>query len=128
VRKARVEQTEHGLAPADEGWFILNVGDIRWASVEGGGAWCSFEPDSARSPLLGIGVHVLRPGEAPGYYHAECALLMVGTRSPDATIEYIVDPVAARHGVSVESPSDSPAEVYAGRPPIVPASASWPDE
>jgi len=26
---------------------------------------------SARSPLLGIGVHVLNPGETPGFYHAE---------------------------------------------------------
>lgn len=49
----------------------MNLSEIAWARVAGGGTWCSFEAPSVRSPLLGIGVHVLRPGEAPGFYHAE---------------------------------------------------------
>ena len=71
MREARIEETAAGLVPAGEGWFVLNLAEIAWAAVPGGGTWCSFEAPSARSPLLGIGVHVLHPGEAPGMYHAE---------------------------------------------------------
>jgi len=55
-----------------------------------------------------------------------CALLMVGTRSADATIRYLPHPVAAKHGVAVEQETDSPREAYANRPPIVPAPSPWP--
>jgi uncharacterized cupin superfamily protein len=71
ANKARIEQTDAGLVPAEAGWFILNLGDLRWETVPGGGTWCSFESADAPSPLLGIGVHILRPGDKPGYYHAE---------------------------------------------------------
>ena len=71
MHEARIEETPTGRLPADDGWFILNVAEIGWDTVPGGGTWCSFESPSARSPLLGIGVHVLGPGETPGYYHAE---------------------------------------------------------
>jgi quercetin dioxygenase-like cupin family protein len=171
--KARLEQTETGLIPVDDGWFIANVGDLAWETLPGGGAWCGFGSPNAPSRLLGVGVHVLYPGDTPGYYHAEsnqegflvlsgeciaivegeehrlrawdylhcppgtahitvgvgaepCALLMVGTRSPDATIDYLVEPAAATYGASVETASNSPREVYADRPPIVPISAPWP--
>jgi uncharacterized cupin superfamily protein len=55
-----------------------------------------------------------------------CAILMVGTRAPDATIHYPVELAAARHGASVESATDSPKEAYAGRPPIEGALSPWP--
>jgi uncharacterized cupin superfamily protein len=162
-----------GRLPADDGWFILNVAEIGWETVPGGGTWCSFESPAARSPLLGIGVHVLGPGETPGFYHAEsnqegflvlsgeciaivegqerrlgpwdylhcppgtahitigagdgpCAILMVGTRSPDAVTQYLAEPAAARHGAAVAEPTDSPREAYAQRPPITPARSPWP--
>jgi uncharacterized cupin superfamily protein len=53
---------------AGEGWSIVNAADIGWEKVEGGGTWCGFTGDS---PLLGIGIHILWPGDAPGMYHAE---------------------------------------------------------
>jgi uncharacterized cupin superfamily protein len=171
--EARLEQTATGLVPADDGWFVLNLAEIGWERVDGGGTWCSFEAPSSPSPLLGIGVHVLWPGETPGFYHAEsnqegflvlsgeciaivegeerlmrtwdylhcppgtahitigageapCAILMVGTRSPDRTLHYPVEPAAARHGASVAVATDSPQEAYANRPSIGPASAPWP--
>ena len=55
-----------------------------------------------------------------------CALLMVGTRAPDSTINYPVEPAAARHGASVEVATSSPKEAYARRPPIEPAPSPWP--
>jgi quercetin dioxygenase-like cupin family protein len=173
MHEARIEQTESGLVPADDGWFILNVAEIGWETLPGGGTWCAFESPAAPSPLLGIGVHVLDPGETPGFYHAEsnqegflvlsgeciaivegeerrmrpwdylhcppgtahitigagegpCAILMVGTRSPDRTLRYLAEPAAARYGAAVPVTTDSPAEAYAGRPPITPARSSWP--
>jgi quercetin dioxygenase-like cupin family protein len=71
MAEARLEQTDTGLVPAGDGWFVVNVADIGWASLEGGGTWCSFESPSAPSALLGIGVHVLGRGESSGFYHAE---------------------------------------------------------
>lgn len=171
--EAKLTETETGRVPAGDGWFIVNVADIAWKSVPGGGSWCSFEAPSAPSRSLGIGVHVLHPGDRPGYYHAEdqqegflvlegeciaivegqerrmgpwdylhtppgtahitvgagdgpCAILMVGTRSPDRRLHYPVEPAAAKHGASVASATDSPKEAYAGRPPFTAVAAPWP--
>ena len=173
MHEARIEETDAGLVPADDGWFILNLSDIAWEAIEGGGTWCSFESPQFRSPLLGIGVHVVEPGEPSALYHAEsnqegflvlsgeciavvegeerrlqqwdylhcppgtahitvgagdgpCAILMVGTRSPDRTLRYPVDETAAKHGASVSVATESAREAYAGRPSIVPARSPWP--
>lgn len=71
VAEARIDQADSGLLPADDGWFILNLAEIGWATVPGGGIWCVFEAPTAPSTRLGIGVHILHPGETPGFYHAE---------------------------------------------------------
>jgi uncharacterized cupin superfamily protein len=71
VKQARVEDTAAGRIPAEDGWFILNLSEIAWETVPGGGTWCLFESPEAPSPRLGVGVHVLQPGEKPGFYHAE---------------------------------------------------------
>jgi uncharacterized cupin superfamily protein len=71
MKEANIETTPTGELPADDGWFILNLAEIGWQTVPGGGTWCVFESRVAPSRRLGIGVHVLRPGETPGYYHAE---------------------------------------------------------
>jgi uncharacterized cupin superfamily protein len=173
MQEARVEPTPAGKVPTDDGWFILNLSEIAWESVPGGGTWCVFESPQARSARLGIGVHVLLPGETPGYYHAEneqegflvlsgecvavvegeerhmrawdylhcppdtshitigageepCAILMVGTRSPDHRIRYLVDAAAAAHGASVSTPTTSPEEAYADQPAFSQVSAPPP--
>ena len=56
-----------------------------------------------------------------------CAILMVGVRSPDRSIEYLVEPAARRYGKSVAEATDSPKVAYARRPPIVPARSPWPE-
>jgi uncharacterized cupin superfamily protein len=71
VPEARIETTPAGRVAADDGWFILNLSEIAWETSPGGGTWCVFESPSARSPKLGIGVHVLGRGDTPGFYHAE---------------------------------------------------------
>lgn len=71
MHESKIEETEHGRVPVDDGWWILNVGDMAWATVPGGGTWCVFESPNAPSTRLGIGVHVLAAGETPGFYHLE---------------------------------------------------------
>ena len=55
-----------------------------------------------------------------------CAILMVGTRSPDHATRYLVDPVAARYGVSVPVETGSSKEAYPDRPPFEPVRSPWP--
>ena len=41
-----------------------------------------------------------------------CAILMIGARRPDATIDYPVSEAAARHGLSVPERSDNARDAY----------------
>lgn len=69
--EAPIEQTGHGLVPAGEGWFVVNVHDARWFESDGLGLYASFESENARFPGLGVGIGILRPGEPNCMYHAE---------------------------------------------------------
>jgi uncharacterized cupin superfamily protein len=71
MHEARIEDGEFGRFPADDGWWVLNLGEMVWDTVEDGGMWCGFESPNARSKTLGIGVHILPRGERPGFYHLE---------------------------------------------------------
>jgi len=71
MHEAEIEDNELGRLPIDDGWWVLNLDEIVWDAAEGNGIFCVFEAPAAPSPVLGIGVHVLRPGEANGMYHAE---------------------------------------------------------
>jgi len=56
-----------------------------------------------------------------------CAILMVGARSPDATVHYPVNELAARHGASVAQPTSVPAEAYADwGADFTPTRLTWP--
>lgn len=70
VPAAPLEQTEHGLVPAGEGWYVLNARDARWYHAEGRTAFCDLEGDR-EFPQLGINVQVMLPGEAMAMYHWE---------------------------------------------------------
>ena len=74
--EAPLEDHGSGLAPAGEGWFVVNVRDAQWLTTEGGekqrtGSECYFESGKAEFPQLGFRIHVLPPGESNGLYHAE---------------------------------------------------------
>ena len=43
VEEAQLEETETGLRPVSEGWFVVNTRDARWATNESFGAACEFE-------------------------------------------------------------------------------------
>jgi len=76
VAEAPLEESGSGLAPVDEGWFVVNVGDAMWLTSEEGslppsGSECRFETPMAEFEQFGIGLHVLPPGQPNGLYHAE---------------------------------------------------------
>jgi uncharacterized cupin superfamily protein len=70
VNEAELRGTETGLVPEGKGWFVLNLRDASWETMPGGGTWVSFQAAGV-AQQIGVGVHVLPPGEAPGRYHAE---------------------------------------------------------
>ena len=75
--EARLEDAGSGLAPASDGWFVVNVRDAEWWTSDSTGkrsrgSRCGFESEQEHEfPQLGICVHVLEPGEPNGLYHAE---------------------------------------------------------
>ena len=74
VPEAQLQDSGSGLAPATEGWFVVNVRDAEWWLADSSGARCSFESEygepAIEFPQLGINVTVLEPGQH-GLYHAE---------------------------------------------------------
>jgi uncharacterized cupin superfamily protein len=72
VSEARLEQTDTGLRPVGEGWFVVNAREARWLYADGRGARLPFEGDGeAEFAQLGVSLFVLEPGEAMGMYHWE---------------------------------------------------------
>jgi uncharacterized cupin superfamily protein len=70
VREAKVAETEHGLVPTGEGWYVLNAREARWYHADGRSAFCDLEGDQD-FPELGINVQVLPPGTPMAMYHWE---------------------------------------------------------
>jgi uncharacterized cupin superfamily protein len=79
MEEAALKQTENGLVPDGEGWYVLNAREARW--LHGLGSYCNFEGD-VRFPDLGINVNIMAPGEPMAVYHTENAqedfLLLAG--------------------------------------------------
>jgi uncharacterized cupin superfamily protein len=79
VEKARFEETESGLEPVTEGWFVVNVADTAWWRNETFGASCPLEgtdeenAPEARFKEYGINIHVVWPGQPNCMYHREAA-------------------------------------------------------
>jgi uncharacterized cupin superfamily protein len=70
VPEAPLEETEAGLVPGGDGWFVLNARDARWRRREGQGFSLPFEGPT-HFPQVGINLFVLGPGEPIGMYHWE---------------------------------------------------------
>ena len=54
-----------------------------------------------------------------------CAILMVGARTPGATVFYPVNPVARKHGAGVAKETPDPRVAYADMPPKRSARPAW---
>jgi uncharacterized cupin superfamily protein len=73
VPEAPLEQTEHGLVPKGQGWFVVNARDGAWHDRPGRGARSRFEgfEGAAEFSQLGINIRVIGPGEPMAMYHWE---------------------------------------------------------
>ena len=69
--EARLDDSGSGLAPAGDGWFVVNVRDAEWWTSETFGSGCGFESREIQFPQLGINLSVLEPGEPNCLYHSE---------------------------------------------------------
>jgi uncharacterized cupin superfamily protein len=82
TEQAQLRETENGLTPAGQGWFVVNVRDAAWIVNDHFGAGCVFEGQDAPFDELGINVQVLQPGQPACLYHEERAqedfLVLVG--------------------------------------------------
>jgi uncharacterized cupin superfamily protein len=70
VPEAPLEHTGAGLAPAGDGWFVLNARDAHWRERPGRGCSLPFEGPTS-FPQTGVVLYVLGPGEPIGMYHWE---------------------------------------------------------
>ena len=67
---APLQQTDAGLVPGSDGWFVLSAREARWLHAPGRSAYSDFESDHPFAQV-GIGIAVLEPGEAMAMYHWE---------------------------------------------------------
>jgi mannose-6-phosphate isomerase-like protein (cupin superfamily) len=70
VRRAQVEESEHGLVVKSDGWFVLNAREMRWFESEGWGRFSNFGGDTLFDQL-GIGITALGDGQPLSMYHWE---------------------------------------------------------
>jgi uncharacterized cupin superfamily protein len=112
VPEAPLEQTEHGLVPHDEGWFVLDAREARWRYEEGRSAICEFEGDQEGEldfHQFGINLQVLEPGVAMGMYHweadqedflvlsGEALLIVEGEERPLLAWDFVHCPPETKH-------------------------------
>jgi uncharacterized cupin superfamily protein len=71
VEEARLEETDGGLVPATEGWFVVNVRDGHWMTNDVLGEAFVLEGDDVSFPQVGYTIGVLQPGQSGGRYHHE---------------------------------------------------------
>jgi uncharacterized cupin superfamily protein len=70
VAEAPLDETEHGLACAGEGWFVVNATAVRWRESKGRGSSSNFGGDTIFDQL-GVGITVAEPGEPTTMNHWE---------------------------------------------------------
>lgn len=71
MAEAPLNETEGGLEPAGEGWFVVNAGEACWWRNEAFGRATIFESQEHRFPQVGINIQVLEPGQPNCLYHRE---------------------------------------------------------
>jgi uncharacterized cupin superfamily protein len=69
--EAKLEDVGSGLAPATDGWFVVNVRDAAWWTSERTGSATVFEGEHHPFRQFGVNVSVVRPGEPNCLYHSE---------------------------------------------------------
>jgi uncharacterized cupin superfamily protein len=107
IPEAKLEQTEAGLVPRGEGWFVLNARDAAWHDGIFG-AYTRFEGDP-RFAQIGINIGILQPGQPACMYHGEdeqedflilsgeCLLLIEGEERGLRAWDFVHCPAWAEH-------------------------------
>jgi len=70
MAEARLTETDSGLVPEGEGWYVVNARAARWWQRQGLGRSCDVE-GGADFRELGFRLTVLEPGQPSGMYHGE---------------------------------------------------------
>jgi uncharacterized cupin superfamily protein len=122
VHEATLAETEHGLVPQDDGWFVLNARDSAWRHAPGRTALCDVEGDF-EFRQLGINLNVMQPGEAIAMYHweadqedflvvaGEAVLICEGEERPLRQWDFVHCPAEAKH--TIVGAGDGPCIVVA---------------
>ena len=109
MTEARLEDTGPGLAPTNDGWFVVNVRDTAWVTSDAFGSGCVFESGDARFPHFGINISVMQPGQPNCLYHSEsqqeaflvlsgeCRLLVEGEERPLRQWDFVHCPAGTEH-------------------------------
>ena len=71
MKEARLEDPGTGLAPTEDGWFVVNVRDATWLNSDEFGSGCIFDSHGAWFKQVGVNISVLLPGEPNCLYHSE---------------------------------------------------------
>jgi uncharacterized cupin superfamily protein len=110
VPEADVEQTEDGLVPSGEGWYVLNARDARWRHADGRGAIAELEGEP-EFPQVGVNVFVLGAGEPMSMYHweadqedflvlaGEALLIVEGEERPLRQWDFVHCPAGTKHTI-----------------------------
>jgi uncharacterized cupin superfamily protein len=110
VGEGRLENTETGRIPVEDGWFVLNARDARWRAAEGRGAYGVFEGE-LDFPQIGIHLVTLAPGDAMSMYHweadqedflvlsGEALLIVEGEERPLRQWDFVHCPPGTKHTI-----------------------------
>jgi uncharacterized cupin superfamily protein len=125
VPEAPLQQFPGGLAPAGDGWFVLNAREARWRARPGRGKSLPFE-GPLDFPQIGINLFVLEPGEPIGMYHWEttqedflvlsgrAVLIVEGQERPLRQWDFVHCPPGTKHIiVGAGDAGDGPCAVLA---------------
>ncbi len=107
VPEAELQETELGLVPQGEGWFVLNARDATWIRSEERGQDTDFEGGQEWTQL-GFRIQVLAPGQRSMYHgergqedflvvSGECLLVIEDEERPLRAWDFVHCPPWTKH-------------------------------
>jgi uncharacterized cupin superfamily protein len=110
VNEALLEQTEDGLVPKGEGWFVVNAKEARWFDHPTFGTGTTFEGQGdAAFKEIGVNIGVIEPGQPSSMYHrenqqedflvlfGECIAIVEGQERPLKAWDFLHCPAGTDH-------------------------------
>jgi len=128
VPEASLEQTESGLVPNGEGWYVLNAKESRWLDHPAFGWGTTFEGEPGFKQI-GINISVLNPGQPLCLYHregdqedflvlfGEAVLLVEGEERPLKAWDFFHSPSGTDHVIVGAGHGQSAILAVGGRGP-----------